>query len=313
MKTFKKIPKTLIIFVIISFFIWLLITFSKEYTTEINLPVTFINIPQSKLLKEPNLTKNLQLSVKGSGFKLLITQISNKKLRIDASKLKKKKKDSYYLLSKNQFLKIQKQLFTGIYLQSIELDTISLEVGTLASKYVKIKPDLDLSYHIGYDLLQPIVLQPDSILISGPLSQIKDIGYLELTPFSKKDIKNNFTKKISIKKTNELKNIKFTDKEVVLSGSVDKFTEGKLMVPFTIKNKPDSINLTILNDEIQLAYVVALSNFNKVSKTSFKIECDYLLSEENNLSYLIPKVVLKPDFVRNIKLLPSQIDFLIQK
>ena len=312
MKTSKKIPKTFIVFLIISFFIWLLITFSKEYTTEISLPITFKNIPQNKLLQEPHL-KTLRLSVKTSGFKLVTTQISNREVVIDASKLKKNKNGSYYLLSKNHFLKIQKQLFTDIHLQSIELDTIPLQIGELASKYVGVKSNLDLNYHIGYDLIQPIVLQPDSILISGPLSQIKQIDNLELLPLVLSDVKKDFTKTLFIKKITELKNIQYARDEVILSGSVDKFTEGKIMVPFIIKNKPEQVNLTILNDEVQLTFVVALSNFNNVSKASFKIECDYLLSKKNNLSYLVPKVVLKPNFVRNIKLLPSKIDFLIQK
>lgn len=69
----------------------------------------------------------------------------------------------------------------------------------------------------------------------------------------------------------------------------------------------------MLNEEIQLVFTVALTNFNKISKASFKIECDYSMSEKNNLTYLVPKVISKPNFVRNVKLLPSKIDFLIQK
>lgn len=311
-KTTKKIPKTFIVFFIISLFIWLLITFSKEYTAEVTIPIVFKNIPQNKLLQQSS-QDELRLSVKASGFKLATAKIRNKAIDIDASKVKQTKKGKYYIISKKQFLKIQAQLRTGIYLQSIEKDTISLNIGELVSKYVPVLPKLNLEYHIGYNLLKPITIKPDSILISGPSSEINEIKNLALEPFILKNIKTDFTEALKLEKPSEFKNIKFKDTKVIVSGKVDKFTEGEIKVPFTIKNKPDGVNITMLNEEIQLVFTVALTNFNKISKASFKIECDYSMYEKNNLTYLVPKVISKPNFVRNVKLLPSKIDFLIQK
>lgn len=73
------------------------------------------------------------------------------------------------------------------------------------------------------------------------------------------------------------------------------------------------MNLTTLIESIEVDFVVALSNFTKVSETSFKIECDFNFSEANSLGYLIPKVIVKPDFIKSIKINPTKIDFLIQK
>lgn len=312
MKTSKKIPKTFFVFVVISFFIWLLITFSKEYVTEVTLPVQYSNIPQNKLLQKAPI-KVLNLSIKATGFKIAITELRKKIITIDASKLQQKKANQYYILTRNQFLNIQKQLMNGVDLQEIEKDTINLNIDELASKYVALKPNLELEYHIGYDLLNEVSIQPDSILISGPSSQIESISQLELENLTLTDIKSDFSHELSILKPKDLENIKLTTSTVTINGSVDKFTEGTINVPFTINNLPDNVNVTILNEEIQIVFVVALSNFNEVSKSSFKVECDYEMSANNDLSYLIPKITLKPSFVRSVKLYPSKIDFLIQK
>lgn len=312
MKTSKKIPKTFFVFVVISFFIWLLITFSKEYVTEVTLPVQYSNIPQNKLLQKAPI-KVLNLSIKATGFKIAITELRKKIITIDASKLQQKKANQYYILTRNQFLNIQKQLMNGVDLQEIEKDTINLNIDELASKYVALKPNLELEYHIGYDLLNKVSIQPDSILISGPSSQIESISQLELENLTLTDIKSDFSHELSILKPRDLENIKLTTSTVTINGSVDKFTEGTINVPFTINNLPDNVNVTILNEEIQIVFVVALSNFNEVSKSSFKVECDYEMSANNDLSYLIPKITLKPSFVRSVKLYPSKIDFLIQK
>lgn len=207
--------------------------------------------------------------------------------------------------------KIQKQLLFGVELKEILQDTIYLNLGVLTSKRVAVKPNLEINYHVGYDLLNEIKISPDSIVISGPEAQVKKIDYLELSELKLNDVKSNFLEEVSVLKLNN--NFKYSAQKITISGNVDKFTEGKLQIPFTTKNLPKNINLTTLSEKVEVIFVVALSNFSKISEASFKVECDYLISEKNNLGYLIPKVILEPVFIKSVKIIPKKIDFLIQK
>lgn len=312
MKSSKKIPKTFISFLIISFLIWLLITFSKEYTTVISYPVDYQNIAQNKLFQESPI-KEIDISIKASGFKVLKEKLWSKKIDLDASRLNRKGSSKFYFLPKNQQNKIQKQMISGVDLQEILQDTIYLNLGVLASKKVELIPDLDINYHIGYDLLDEIKIVPDSIIISGPESQLNEILNLSLNKLVLSDVKSDFSKEVSINISDNGSSLKTNILTATVSGKVDKFTEGSLQIPFTIINLPKNTNLTILTEEVEVVFVVVLSNFSKVSEASFKIECDYNISEKNNLRYLIPKVVSQPNFIKNIKIIPSKIDFLIQK
>jgi hypothetical protein len=309
-KNFKKIPKTFISFLVASFLIWFLITFSKEYTTVITYAVNYKNIPQNKLLQETPIN-NIDITVKASGFKILRSKFKNKKIQLEASKLKRKGHSKFYFLTKSQVTKIQKQLLFGVELKEILQDTIYLNLGVLTSKRVAVKPNLEINYHVGYDLLNEIKISPDSIVISGPEAQVKKIDYLELSELKLNDVKSNFLEEVSVLKLNN--NFKYSTQKITISGNVDKFTEGKLQIPFTTKNLPKNINLTTLSEKVEVIFVVALSNFSKISEASFKVECDYLISEKNNLGYLIPKVILEPVFIKSVKIIPKKIDFLIQK
>jgi hypothetical protein len=309
-KNFKKIPKTFISFLVASFLIWFLITFSKEYTTVITYAVNYKNIPQNKLLQETPIN-NIDITVKASGFKILRSKFKNKKIQLEASKLKRKGHSKFYFLTKSQVTKIQKQLLFGVELKEILQDTIYLNLGVLTSKRVAVKPNLEINYHVGYDLLNEIKISPDSIVISGPEAQVKKIDYLELSELKLNDVKSNFLEEVSVLKLNN--NFKYSAQKITISGNVDKFTEGKLQIPFTTKNLPKNINLTTLSEKVEVIFVVALSNFSKISEASFKVECDYLISEKNNLGYLIPKVILEPVFIKSVKIIPKKIDFLIQK
>lgn len=311
-KSLKKIPKTFISFLIISFFIWLLITFSKEYTTTITYTVNYKDIAQDKLLQETPL-KEIDISIKATGFKIIRSKIRNKIIDLDASKLERKNTSRFYLLPKNQIQKIQNQLLSGIVINEIIQDTIYLNLGVLASKKVVLKPNLDINYHIGYDLLDKIIVSPDSVIISGPEEQIRNINHVDLSKLSLNNVKSDFTKEVTIEKSEELKRFKYNFSKATILGKVDKFTEGTLEIPFTVNNLPQNINLTTLNKDVEVVFVVALSNFAKVSESSFDVECDYEIAQKNNLGYLIPEVTKKPNYIKSFKIVPNKIDFLIQK
>jgi hypothetical protein len=294
-----------------SILIWLLITLSKEYITTISFPIEYGEISQNKLLLA-NQTKELEIVVKTNGFKILRTRFNTKSLLINVNTLISKKGTTYYLLLKSKKQSIKRQLPSGVSLQEIIKDTLFVELGSLVTKKLAIKSNLKISYHIGYDLSEQISLKPDSILVSGPENYISKIKNIELEPIVFEDVKADFIRKVAIKAPEGVKDLKFNIKEVIVSGKIEKFTEGILNVPFKIINVPAGITINTLNKKVQVSYIVGLSSFNKIDENSFQIECDYAMSASNSLGYLIPKVVRKSSEVKSYKLSPNEINFLIQ-
>lgn len=312
MKKSKGVSKSFIGFLCVSILIWILITMSKEYTTSIILPIAYENIPQNLLLqKEP--LKQLEVTIKASGFKIALTKFKQKQIFLDASSLNRKKKSTYYLLTRSYKTAIQKQLSIGVNLQQIAKDSLFLNLGSLQTKKLPIVADVKIDYHVGYDLSSSIQMQPDSVLVSGPENQIKNLKSIQLEPIKLSDVKEDFSREVAIVKSNNLKNVRFNIAKVTVSGKVEKFTEGSLLVDVEILNLPENITINTLVKKVEVVYVVALSNFNKIDEDSFQIKCDYKTAENNNLNYLIPKIIKKPPFLKSVKLIPSKIDFLIQK
>ena len=138
MKSIKKIPKTFISFLVVSILIWFLITLSKEYTTTIVFPVSYSSLPQDKLLEKDPVAE-IELLIKGSGFKILSSKFSRNSILLSTDNLGKKTASKYFFLPKNQQVNIQKQLLSGIQIEQIIRDTIHLEIGSLTSKKVPVK------------------------------------------------------------------------------------------------------------------------------------------------------------------------------
>lgn len=308
----KNIPKTFIGFLLASFLIWLLITFSKEYTTSFKYQIKFTDIPQDKILEDID-NYQIQFTVKGTGFKLLRSKFGKKKLALSASNHILKNKDTHYVLVKKIKQELQNTLISDVELLEFSKDTIFVKMGVLQSKKVPLKTNFTLNFHKGYDLLNDLKIIPDSVLVSANKTDLDALEYIALNPITLNDIKTSFTKEVEISLPSSIENLNVNTKTVSVQGEVDKFTEGKVVVPLTIINLPDDITLTKLSDNIELSFVVALSKFAEVTPASFRVVADYQITKDNALDYLLPEVIQSPDFIKSYKISPHKIDFLIQK
>jgi hypothetical protein len=307
-----KISRSFIVFLITAVVIWFLITLSKVYTISISFPVKYSELSQDKILQNEPL-KEIDILVKSTGFNILSTRFLNQTIELNAGNLNKKSTFNYYLLIKNQKNKIQRQLRSGMEIQEISLDTIYLELGSLISKKVPLIPNLAIDYHVGYDLLDTEVIKPDSIVISGPEAYVDQIDEINLELLKLDDVKSDFSQKVKILRPENSNNLKVASEFATISGRVEKFTEGVFEIPYKVLNLPEGVDVTSLHKTVKVYFVVGLSDFNKIDKNFFQVVCDYTLSKENNLDYLVPKVIVKPAFIKSFKVVPNKIDFLIQK
>lgn len=309
-KNQHKIPKSFFVALFVAVFFWLLTKLSKEYQTTISFPIEYVNIPQDKLLQSTPL-KKIDIHGKASGFRIFGIRVLNKKIQLDVTKLQRKANSKFYIHLEKQKIDIQKQVSNSFIINGIKQDTIYLDLGQLTSKKIPLKGNFDFSYKLGYHLTKQVVIKPDSILVSGPKQQIDTLKNIYLQKLVLNDISTSIEQKIKINKVSDV--IKFNTKEATVFAEVDRFTEGNLELSFEIINLPDSVSVTTFPKRVKVFYQVGLSNFNKVNVNSFKVVCDYNNSLSNNLNYLIPRVVVKPEFVTSVKINPNKIEYLIQK
>lgn len=308
----NKMYYSFILFFLLSVVFWFMTKLSKEYEGTIKFPVTYNNLPDNKLLQE-NPLSFIEIHVKTSGFKLISSKISPNKLEIDASNIYYKSLTNYYLLISQQKLAIQKQMITGIEIDHFIKDSIAFNLGLLKTKKIPVNLLSDLTFEEGYELKDAININPDSILIKGPESILDTLSFVSTTLFQKKQLNSSFKETITIKKFSRESNIRSQQDEIEISAIVEEFTEGEVEVPLTLINSPNNTSISTFPKLVKVTYKVALSNFNKVSSSAFLIECDYNISKVNNLPYLIPQLVESSSLVRNIRIAPLKIDFIINK
>ena len=308
-----KMYHKFILFFLVSVVFWFMTKLSKEYDNTIEYPVSYKNLPSDKLLQQKP-TEVIKVHIKTTGFKLISAKIFPKKIEIDASNiLAKSLTDYYYLLLTKQKLAIQKQMKAGVELEYFVTDSILFNLGLLKVKKLPVKLLSDFTYTSGYELNRAITITPDSIIVTGPESVLDTIQFVSTELFQKKELNTSLKEFLDITEFIAGSNIKIAQDKVEVSLSIEKFTEGFIEVPFKITNLPEGKNINTFPKLVKITYRIALSNFNKIDSSSFLIECDYKMSQENNLPYLIPKLVESSYMIKNARIAPQKIDFITNK
>ncbi len=307
----KKRLRVFLLFLLLSLIFWMLIKLSKNYISDVEINLAYTDIPQNKLLQNiPD--QKINLTVKTIGFKLLSYGLKTRTLNYSLNDIEhKKKSDLYFSLTKSKINFLQAQLSAETTVLKVKPDTLFFDLGVKKSKKVKVISHVNLEFKPGFNLTKEKVFTPSNITISGPKKAIDSIDEVHTEILEMKDVFEPFERKIKL--INPSKSISLSTEEITVKGKVEKITQGTFILPYRIINLPKKYLISTYPKEVKVVFQVALNDYNNISENSFKIQCDYKHSEDNNLEYLIPKIVEKPDVLFDVKVIPNKIDYLIKK
>jgi len=308
-KNNKKL-RIFLLFLMLSILFWMLIKLSKNYIADVEFNLVYTDIPQNKLLQNEPLTK-IKLSVKTVGFKLLGYSLKKRDLNYSLSEIIHKKGSEYYSLTKSNINFLQTQLSAETVVLNINPDTLYFDFGVKKSKKVKVVPNITIEFKPGFNIIKDFTLDPEFVTLSGPAKLIDSIDIIQTEEIIWQDVSESFENKVKL--VMPKKELTLSENIVTVKGTVEKITQGSFSLPFKVINLPSKYIISTYPKEVKIIYQVALNDYNKISENSFKIQCDYKHTEENNLEYLIPVVVEKPEILFDLKIVPNKIEFLIKK
>ncbi len=315
----QKIDRKVIIFLfflLISTFFWLLNALSKEYITNIGFPVRYSNFPKNKVLVG-DLPGKMEISIKAYGFTLLKYKIKPvlPPVSFDLRSITfhqssgDRNSPNYYILTRYEIDKIDKQLSNEIEVVGISPDTIHFQFVSVIKKKVPVVANIEFFYVKQFMQNGDFVFEPDSILITGPktiLDTIENIS-TEYKKFIK--ISESIETKIDIQ---SIRSVKTSLGQVKFTLPVEKFTEANFMVLIQILNLPDTLNMTIFPKELKVSYLVALREYDEVKDFMFKAYVDYSEAKQSMNDKLKIELDKTPGFIRAVSHYPLNVDYIIE-
>lgn len=264
---------TFLISLLIASVLWLLIKLTGDFQTEHKIQLYFQNFPIDKvLINKPDSV--LQIQTKNNGFGVLGQFVfnRNKSLSIDLKNTKylstKSDIQTYYILSSSLHANIEDKFKTAEQIINIQPDSIIFEFEKLASKKLKIYPQINLSFNPRFKQYKKMEIVPDSIVFFGPASILKSINSINTQKISLQNIESSIDTLVKlILPSNKL--ISQND-DVRLKIDIEEFTEGKIKLPIQLEIDP-KMRYKIFPAEAQITYQVALKDYSKINSNDFKL------------------------------------------
>ena len=295
---------------------WLLTSLSKEYVDEIEIPVSYENYPENLLLVNKP-TEIVKAEVKGFGFDLLWHWLNFEKVDIeiaaDPNSLKSIVRNGarvHYVLTEDKTGKLDKLGDEQLEILSIKPDTLYLNFKPLFTKSIPVKLDAEISHLKQFGADGAPIIEPSEIEVSGLKELVSEIDVILTEPQSWTDLDESITAEVNLVNDNDPRLVRYSTEKVSVALNVVEFTEGTVTVPITVVSGSRSVK--VFPSEVEVKYQVPLSDYEDVKPEMFEAEV-VLNKESEKQSLLTVSLTKSPTQVRQIRINPVQVEYIVQK
>jgi hypothetical protein len=305
---------TFLVCLVVSTVLWFMNALSKDYVTTIHYPVEYVDLPKKKfIINNPPAHLNLKVNTQGFTIVKYKLMMSFSPLLINVSELLSDNIPSasgfFVIPSKNLSENLSSQLSMDVELLDITPGVLSLAFDSLDVKRVPVASEIELGFKPRYGLASPVMFEPSYVTISGPHDMIQNTDTVFTVPKSYYNVGASFKQNIPLILPRRL----YVEPDhVTLIATVDEFTESTVVIPVWINNQPDSSKIRLFPREVEVRFKVALSKYTQIKPEDFSL---YVSWEEisHNADALKVKVKKSPLEVKNLKITPEHVEYLIEK
>lgn len=304
----NKNYKRFSLFFLAAFILLIFSKLSSDYKQTIKVKVNLINVEDEIIIKNDS-ANYIDAYVEAKGFSLVPLLFNSSKELVVNSKNNLTKKGNQFIfdVQKNKYL-LEGQLGNTFKLLSVLPDTLLITFSKRASKVVPIELVKNIKYAVGYDLKGDFKFNIDSVKVVGSSAVVDTIYSIPTEELALKNVNQNISKTLNLN-TSALGQVDVYPKNVKVTGSVARFTEGIKEIPVTVTNQPKDITINIFPKTVSVSFYVDLEEYNDVKTEDFKVECNFKELDYNQ-TYLLPKVVKKPSFVKRVNIKQKRIDYI---
>ena len=300
----------------LSIFFWLLNALSKNFTTEADFDITYINQPLNKVVLN-DLPKQIKIKIKGLGFDLMAYQLRLKRsnVNVDLSRLQGLNKSTQNItLSSTSFAKyISNQLGEQIEVKEIYPDSILFLFDEQREKKVKIIALTQLNFKQQFQLYGKILVKPAITTVNGPASILDTLSEIYTEELVLNELAETTTQSIQLNEAYAAKKIVCNPNKVLIHIPVEKFTESSKSIPLTYVNVPDSIEIKAIPAVVELKFLLPLSKMANLGSADFAATIDYQQINNNFNHKLKVQLTEYPDYIQSTILNPGKVEYILKK
>jgi len=183
--------------VIFAVILWGSISLSDIFYTNVDVKLTLTNLPSGYTTGSP-LPEKIQLRVKGQGWRLVSINVGPEtEFRVSVGG-----DSGIHNLNLYNYLESNRWLLSDVEIINILPDSIRFFVERIISKKLPVISGLELEFKPGYGLASNIVFKPDSVVVTGPFSFLKNMKEIKTTEKSLSPIDSRTETEVNLPRMN---------------------------------------------------------------------------------------------------------------
>jgi hypothetical protein len=186
--------------VIFALVLWGSISLSDIFYTNVDVKLTLTNLPSGYTTGSP-LPEKIQLRVKGQGWRLVSINVGPEtefKVSVGGD-------SGRHNLNLYDYLESNRWLLSDVEIINIFPDSIRFFVERTIFKKLPVISGLELEYKPGYGLASDIIFKPDSVVVSGPNSLLKNMWQIKTSDISLIPLDSRTETEVSLPRLNGFK------------------------------------------------------------------------------------------------------------
>ena len=186
--------------VIFAIVLWGSISLSDIFYTNVDVKLTLTNLPTGYTTGSP-LPEKILLRVKGQGWRLVSINVGPEtefKVSVDGD-------SGRHNVNLYDYLESNRWLFSDVEIINIFPDSIRFFVERTMFKKLPVISGLELNYKPGYGLASDIIFKPDSVVVSGPVSLLKNMWQVKTSDISLISLDSRTETEVSLPRLNGFK------------------------------------------------------------------------------------------------------------
>lgn len=290
----------------ISTVLWVSISLTNDYSASLQLPIRFLNIPEGYVTTLAS-TQKVNVKVRGRGWNLLSAMMLSK--------------NDYYVdlgneLNKNQIIDLitfaseNTWLTTKLQILEINPDSLKFSFEKLGFIKVKIVPHLKLEFKPGYGLASDVGVLPESSMVSGPVTKIKDMTQISTELLELSNVSEKAEHSIDIENLPEL----YSEvQKVTLTLDIQQIVEQNFNdIGIKILDTPIDRDVVLFPNKINVSLRGGIDVLGRLDKNKISASVYYRDIVLDTTGTIIPKVLI-PGHTELVFLKPGKLKYVIKK
>jgi len=308
--TKKGKPKMFLLFLFVTTFIWFISKFSREFTSNLEAEIHYVNAPLGVIVSENNYDL-VTFDFTTSGFYFLYYKINKPIIAIDLLKYTKEGISSFIISNSELKRIITSQLKNDILVNNVSIEKMEVILDKLKTKKVKVSLLENIVFKNGFNSIGQYKISPDSILISGPTQYLDTLTEIKTELLELANVNENIAAIVNLNKSNDT-SISFSQETVKLDIFVKEFTQKSLLVPVVVNNLPSNLSIRLVPENVTIRFDVTMEDYNKITAIDFLLMCDFDKKNDQE-NFMIPHLMKQPESIINLEIQENKINYLIFK